>query len=319
MAIASLSLIAGFILLVKGAGWLVDGASSLARRFGVSLLVIGLTVVALGTSAPELIVNIYAAAQGNAEIAVGNVIGSNIVNILIVLGVAATFGALVVQRQTVWKEIPLATLATVALIVMINDRFFDGAVADALSRSEGIILLGFFAIFLGYTLVVAKNQGADAFEVRTFERGKSLAMILGGLAALILGGRWVVGGAVAIASALGISESVIGLTVVAAGTSLPEFATSVVAARKGNFDVAVGNVVGSNIFNIFFVLGLSATIRPLPIATASTGDTLVALAATLVLFVTMFIGARHRLDRWQGWLFIGSYVAYVISLVIGRS
>ncbi|MBI3114922.1 MAG: calcium/sodium antiporter [Candidatus Kerfeldbacteria bacterium] len=315
MALSFLWLVLGFGLLVKGAGWLVDGASSLARRWGVSLLVIGLTVVAFGTSMPELIVNVFASAQGNAEIAIGNIVGSNTFNLLVVLGVSAVFVPLVVKRQTVWKEIPLAVLATLVLLVIANDHGIDGVMSNVLSRSEGFILIGFFAIFLGYTLAVARQQEPMTEEIRIFSPGRSAQLLVAGLASLILGGRWVVDGAVAIATGFGLSEAVIGLTIVAIGTSLPELATSVVAARRGNVDVAVGNVVGSNIFNVFAVLGVSTLIRPLPIPPAATADVLVSLAATLALFVTMFIGTRHRLDRWQGAAFLALYAAYVATLL----
>lgn len=310
-------LIVGFGFLVKSADWLVDGASALARRLGVSSLVIGLTIVAFGTSMPELVVNIAASLGGNTDIAIGNILGSNIANILLILGIAAVIYPLAVRRSTVWKEIPMSLLAAVLVAVAANDAWFDGS-ASTLGMIDGIYLLAFFIIFLFYTFGMSTAVAADEAESikpEKFSTGKIVSMIIGGLIGLGIGGRWVVLGATEIARTWGVSEALIGLTIVAIGTSLPELFTSAIAAYKKDVDIAVGNVVGSNIFNIFFILGVSALIKPLPFSPALQIDALVAIGASLLLFLAMFIGTRHTLDRWQGVGFIASYVAYIAYLV----
>lgn len=308
----------GFVFLIKGADLLVDGASSLARRLGVSSLVIGLTIVSFGTSAPELIVNVLASLNGNTDIAIGNILGSNIANILFILGVCAVIYPLTVKKGTVWKEIPLAFLAVVVFALMANDTLIDGGSVSALTRIDGLILISFFVIFLYYVFGISKVESEDAVETVTpvYSLVKSSLMVIVGLVGLVLGGKWIVDGAVAIASSLGMSEALIGLTVVAVGTSLPELAASAVAAYKKDVDIAVGNVVGSNIFNIFWILGASAVIRPLPFSPALMSDVFMTFIATFLLFAVMFIGKRHTIERWQGVLFILVYVGYVTSLVI---
>lgn len=307
----------GFVLLIKGADLLVTGASSLAKRIGVSSLTIGLTIVAFGTSMPELVVNLLASAQGNTDIAIGNVVGSNIANILLILGVSAMIYPLAVQRGTVWKEIPFALLAVVMLIIMANDVLFDGSTTSVLSRIDGLVLIGFFVIFLYYVFGLAKNgkENSEDESVELFSVGRSILMIGAGLVGLVLGGKWIVDGAVAFASSLGVSEALIGLTVVAVGTSLPELATSAVAAYRRNVDIAIGNVIGSNIFNIFWILGLSAIIKPLPFAPSLNADLLMVVLATSLLFLALFVGKRQILERWQGGVFVAMYVAYTIFLI----
>lgn len=311
-------LVLGFIILIKGADWLVAGASSVARRLGVSALVVGLTVVAFGTSTPELVVSLLASLNGNTDIAIGNVIGSNIANILLILGVAALIYPLSVARSTVWKEIPFALLATFVVAVLAQDTLVDGASVSALTRGDGLILLSFFVVFLYYVFGIAKDSANTAHDeegVITHSWLYSLGLIFAGLTGLVVGGKWVVDGAVAFATALGVSETLIGLTIVAVGTSLPELATSAVAAYRKNVDIAVGNVVGSNIFNIFWILGVSAVITPLPLSPVLAQDILVAVMATLLLFGTLFVGRRHELERWQGGIFVASYIAYIMFLV----
>lgn len=309
----------GFVLLIKGADWLVSGASSVAQRLGVSALVIGLTIVAFGTSAPELVVNLVASLQGSTGIAIGNIVGSNIANILLILGVAACIYPLAVQRGTVWKEIPFALLAVVLVCLMANDVWFDAAPVSILSRADGLVLLSFFIIFLYYVFGLAK-QSANTDEadesIEQLSWLKSTGMIVGGLTGLVIGGKWIVDGAVSFASNLGVSEALIGLTIVAVGTSLPELATSAVAAYRKNVDIAVGNIVGSNIFNIFWILGLSATINPLPFASALNLDLLVAVGATLLLFLVLFVGQKHTIERWQGVLMVALYVSYLAYLIL---
>jgi cation:H+ antiporter len=318
MILTYLLLLVGFVFLIKGAHFLVDGASSIAKRLGVSTLVIGLTIVAFGTSAPELIVNIFASIKGNTDIAIGNILGSNIANILLILGISAVIFPLAVQRGTVWKEIPFSLLAVLVVAVMANDAFFDGGSFSGLTRSDGLVLIAFFTIFLYYTFGISRAQAADAAEtpIRQHSLPRSCFMIGAGLAGLTIGGKWIVDGAVALATGFGVSEAVIGLTIVAVGTSLPELATSAVAAYKRDVDIAVGNIVGSNIFNIFWILGVSAIIAPLPFSSILMRDVLVAITATLLLFIVMFIGKKHTLERWQGAGFIALYVAYIIFLIV---
>lgn len=309
----------GFFILIKGADLLVDGASSIAQKFRISPLVIGLTIVAFGTSAPELVVNIFASASGNAEIAIGNVLGSNIANILLILGISAAIYPLASKRNTVWKEIPLCLLATLVLGAMANDILIDGAGLSILSRIDGFILIAFFVIFLYYTFGIAKVSGGDSdIEIKKYGLGKSALFIILGLAGLVLGGQWIVDGAVKIAEYFGISQSLIGLTIVAVGTSLPELATSAIAAYKKQSDIAIGNVVGSNIFNIFWILGLSSAIRPLPFNPAANIDILMTIGATLILFLLMFVGKRNIIERWQGVFMVVLYFIYTGFLVLTR-
>ncbi len=310
-------LVIGFILLIKGANLLVDGASSVAKRLSISDLVIGLTVVAFGTSTPELFVNIFASIKGNTDIAIGNVLGSNIANIFLILGVSALIFPLGVGKGTVWKEIPLSLLAALLLGAMANDRLIDKSDTSALTRIDGLVFLAFFIIFMYYSFGIAKRiEGIDS-HLPQKQHGllKSLLLIVGGLVGLGVGGNWIVGGAVYIASRLGVSQSLIGLTIVAVGTSLPELATSAVAAYKKNVEIAVGNVIGSNIFNIFFVLGLSSIIKPLPFHPSSNVDIGVVILASLLLFLWMFTGKRRSLDRWEGMVFLILYGCYITFLV----
>ncbi len=318
MILTYLLLPIGFVLLIKGAGFLVDGASSLAKRLGISALVIGLTIVAFGTSTPELIVNIFASIDGNTDIAIGNILGSNIANILLILGISAVIFPLAVKHGTVWKEIPLALLAVIVIAVMANDAFFDGGGFSGLTRIDGFVLIAFFIIFLYYTFGISRVQAADAVEVtiHQYSLPRACLMVGLGLAGLTVGGKWIVDGAVALATGLGVSEAFVGLTIVAIGTSLPELATSAVAAYKKDVDIAVGNIIGSNIFNIFWILGVSAIINPLPFSSLLMRDALMAIFATVLLFSFLFIGKRHILERWQGVSFIAFYVAYVGYLII---
>ena len=313
--------IAGFVLLIKGASFLVDGASAMARRLNVSDLVIGLTVVAFGTSTPELFVNVIASAKGNTGIAIGNVLGSNIANILLILGVSSVIHPLEVTKGTVWKEIPFSLLAALVLGVMANDQLIDQKNFSALSRIDGLILLSFFSIFMYYSYSIAGEIEGVKQHVQMEEKStvKSLFFVGAGLAALALGGKWIVDGAVVIAKNFGMSESLIGLTIVAVGTSLPELATSATAAYRRNAEIAVGNVIGSNIFNIFFVLGISSIIKPLPFNVKDNLDIGVVILASLLLFLFMFTGKKRSLDRWEGAIFLVLYAVYVIFLFVTGS
>lgn len=318
-----LLLAAGFVLLVAGADRLVAGAQAIARALGVSDLLVGLTVVAFGTSAPELIVNLFAAIENRPEIAVGNVLGSNIFNILVILGASAALRSLAVGESTVWKEIPLSLLAALMVGILGNDVLLDRAPANVLTRIDGLVLLSFFGLFLYYVVGLARVQAKASAppQDRPSRRRWALAIIwvVLGLAALNVGAKWVVDGAVKLAAAVGVSERIIGLTIVAAGTSLPELATSLAAALKRNADIAVGNVVGSNIFNVFAILGASAVIRPLPLALQANLDVAAAVAASGLLFVTMFTGRpRHACQRWEGIVYLGVYMGYIACLALIR-
>ncbi len=320
MIITLVLFLVGLIFIVKGAGFLVDGASAVAKRFGISALVIGLTIVSFGTSAPELSVNILASLSGNTDIAIGNILGSNIFNILFILGVCAVIYPLTVGKGTVWKEIPFALLAVILIGVMASDYIIDGSSFSGLTRIDGFVLISFFVIFLDYTFGISKVEESPESESPDLPASKTLTnatmFILVGLAGLVVGGKWVVDGAVAFAQYFGISEAIIGLTVVAIGTSLPELATSVVAVMKREIDIAVGNIIGSNIFNVFWILGVSAMINPLPFSPGLMSDVFIAIFAAAILFAFMFIGKKRTLERWQGVIFIILYVAYVTFLVV---
>lgn len=317
MLINILFLFGGFIALIFGANALVDAASSLAARWGVPSIVIGLTIVAFGTSAPELVVNVFAATSGSTDMVLGNVLGSNIFNVLGILGISALIYPLTVKSNTTWIEIPLSLLAAICVFVVASDVVLDGATTNLISRSEGIVLLLFFLIFLVYNLIVAKSGGADEeMETKDYSVGKGILFIVLGLAGLIIGGRLIVTSAVSIAEVIGLSERVIGLTVVSIGTSLPELATSIIAVRKKNVDIAIGNVVGSNIFNIFLILGISGTIVPLTINPASFFDIVVNIVAGLLLFIFVFTGRGRKVERWEGAVFVVAYIAYVTYLIM---
>lgn len=316
MVLEIVILVLGFIFLIKGANFLVSGASSVAKKLGISPLVIGLTIVAFGTSAPELVVNIIAGIKGTTDLAIANVLGSNLSNTLLILGVSAVIFPLAVKKGTVWKEIPLSLLAVVMAAVLANDMLIDGRGFSAITRIDGIILIAFFIIFLYYTFGISKTKGTNDDEIKESSTVMSWVKIIAGFIGLTIGGKWIVDSAVDIASSLGLSQALIGLTIVAVGTSLPELATSAVAALKKNTDIAVGNIVGSNIFNIFWILGVSAIITPLPFSPFLMRDVIMTVIATSLLFIIMFIGKKHILERWQGITFILIYVGYIIFIVL---
>lgn len=309
----------GFFLLIKGADLLVDGSASVAKKFKISNIVIGLTVVSFGTSSPELIVNILASISGNTEIAIGNIIGSNIANILLILGISAIVYPLATKPNTVWKEIPLSLLAAILLGVMANDTLIDGTGFSGLTRIDGIMLMSFFIIFLYYTFGISKATGeATESEIKALGMLKSVIFIVVGIIGLVVGGKWIVDGAVKIAEIFNVSQALIGLTVVAIGTSLPELATSAVAAYKKQTDIAIGNVVGSNIFNVFWILGVSALINPLPFSRAFNLGISINVLASLILFLNMFIGKKHTVERWQGALMLFFYISYLGYQIISQ-
>ncbi|WP_029038603.1 calcium/sodium antiporter [Salinimicrobium xinjiangense] len=317
MLINILLLLGGFIALIYGANALVDAASSLAARYGVPSIVIGLTIVAFGTSAPELVVNVFAATTGSTDMVLGNVLGSNIFNVLGILGISALIYPLTVKSNTTWIEIPLSLLAAICVLVVASDTMLDGTASNFISRSDGIILLLFFLVFLVYNLMVAKSGGADEeITTKDYSTGKAVLFIILGLAGLVVGGRLIVTSAVSIAEVIGLSERVIGLTVVSIGTSLPELATSIIAVRKKNVDIAIGNVVGSNIFNIFLILGISGSIVPLGVNPDSFFDIIINILTGLLLFIFVFTGRGRKVERWEGAVFVIGYVAYVTYLII---
>lgn len=308
--IAIALLIVGFVMLTKGADWFVDGSSALAFRLGIPQLVIGLTIVAMGTSAPEAAVSITSALKGNEGITVGNVVGSNIMNILLILGIASVIVPLAVQKSTRMIEIPYMIAITVLFGVL-------GYTGEMVTRVEGGILWIAFLIYLGYLLWMAKKGKEDN---ESDEKQKSLPvqllMILAGLICIVLGSDFVVDGATEIAKVIGISERIIGLTIVAFGTSLPELVTSIAAARRGNADIAIGNIVGSNVFNILFVAGTSALISPIVFESKFVLDTAVA-TATAVLLLVCVCNKESKLKRSGGIIMLAAYAAYFVKLLIG--
>ncbi len=315
-----LILAAGFVLLILGADILVKGASSIAKRLKVSDLIIGLTVVSIGTSAPELSVNILASIDGSGGMALGNVIGSNIFNFLAILGITALIRPINLKSSLLKVEIPFAILASFAMIFVAADFILDGT-TGVISRGDGMILILFFSIFLYYVFLSAKKgeiseSDATGESSKSYSVPLSLVMIGGGVAALIYGGDLIVGSATQLAQRWGFSDNLIGLTIVAAGTSLPELATSAVAAFRGNSDIAVGNVVGSNIFNIFMVLGFSSVILPIPVSGESITDAVVAAAATGLVLFFGFRGKGQRIDKFEGGILLTLYVAYMTYLII---
>nr|WKN38566.1 calcium/sodium antiporter [Tunicatimonas sp. TK19036] len=309
----------GFVLLIKGADWLVSGASSIAKKYQVSDMVIGLTIVSMGTSMPELVVNILASLNGSAELAVGNVFGSNVANILLILGVAALIYPLPLQRSTVVSEVPFSLIAAMLVGFLANVALFDKYQGLIVSRTDGSILLFFFALFMLYIFKVARegeeseSEAKESYQDQTMLRAGGFVLL--GMCSLFLGGKWTVDGATFIAIQLGMSESFIGLTVVAIGTSLPELVTSAVAASRRNTDIAVGNAVGSNIFNILWILGISAMIHPLPFNVLSNFDILMIIFASTLLILSVSLEKNRAVGRISGVVFLLCYVAYIIFLL----
>lgn len=310
----SLFLALGIVLLIGGANWLVSGASSLANRYNVSNLTIGLTIVAFGTSSPELIVNVFASLQGHQDILLGNIIGSNNFNLFFILGVAGLITPLAVHSNTVWREIPISLFAAILLFIIGNGFFSDAP--NTLSRLDGVLLLFCFAGFMYYVFLELKTVSEEkASTNKQSPIWKSSAKVISGLAGLIIGGNLVMQNAITIASELGVSEKVIGLTIVAAGTSLPELATTVIAAVKKNIDLAVGNVIGSNIFNIFFILATSVTIHPIVFDPSFNMDLILLMVGTLLLFIAMFTGVKKKLERWEAFILLMLFISYTFYLI----
>ena len=315
LILSILKLVIGFVLLVKGADLFVDGSSSVAKKFHIPTVVIGLTIVAFGTSAPELAVSMSAALKGSNDIAIGNVVGSNIFNTLVVLGASAALTPIAVEKGIIKKDYPLSIFAAVLLAVLSLDILF-GADAMVISRVDGIILLVCFAFFLYSTIksALSGKTEVEEEEIKNIPIWKSLLFIVIGLAGIVFGGDLSVEGAKEIARFFGLSEALIGLTIVAFGTSLPELVTSVIAAKKGESDIAVGNVVGSNIFNIFLIIGASATILPMNVSSSYVFDMAVLVATMVIPFVV--IAKTKKVSRAQGLIMIAAYIAYTAYLII---
>jgi len=306
MLLDILLIIIGVALVLKGADFLTEGASALARRMHVPEIVIGLTIVAAGTSAPELFVSVVSALNGTPDLAVGNVVGSNTMNCMLIVGCAAMVAPMTISRSTVRKDIPFAVMASILLTCIALDNY--------LGRIDGIILLLGFVVFMAYTLLQAKNgQAEPQTEVKQLNPWLSVLFLVIGLAMLVAGSNVFVDSASSVAAALGISEGVIGLTVVAGGTSLPELATSVVAARKGQSAIAIGNVIGSNVFNILLILGMTAVISPLQIEGITTIDMAVMLIS--VILVWLFSFTRFTVERWEGASLVIGYLVYLWWLI----
>lgn len=309
-----LYIILGFAALILGANWLVNGASILAKRYHVSDLVIGLTIVAFGTSAPELIVNVVALTNGHDEIVLGNILGSNNFNLFVILGIAGLIYPIKAGSSTVWREIPISFFAVLTLFVLANN-FFDGS-PGVLSRTDGLVLLIFFSAFLYYIFRSMKKEDIPADITDQKVSGYYLAgMIVFGLAGLILGGQLVVDNSIQVASQLGVSEKVIGLTIVAAGTSLPELVTSVVAALKQKSDIAIGNVIGSNIFNIFLILGICSLIAPIDYPNNFNMEIYLLSFGTTLLILSMVTGVKMQLDKWEAAILVIVFVGYTYFLL----
>ncbi len=313
-------LVIGLALILVGANMLTDGAADIARRWGVSDLVVGLTVVAFGTSAPELVISVMSAIEGNAGLAIGNVVGSNIFNVCVIVGITALVVPIKVEKSILTKDIPLVLLSALALLAIGNGVLLDGDAVNAVNRVDGILLLLFFAIFMRHTFSQAHSagetsSGGSEASVKMMPVWKSCLWVILGLAGLIYGGDRFVAGASAIASGLGVSDAVIGLTIVAAGTSLPELATSIAAALKGKPGLAIGNVIGSNIFNIFLVLGVSAVISPLPFGSIGNFDLLTLTAVCLLFWIFGWFFRERTITRGEGAILTACYIGYVAWLI----
>lgn len=316
-------LILGLVLILAGANFLTDGAASVARRLGISDLVVGLTVVAFGTSTPELVISIMAAISGNAPLAVGNVVGSNIFNILAIIGLTSLVRPIVIERSVMTRQMPLMLLSSLLLLMLGNSGWIDGTGVNEISRVSGIFLDLLFILFMIYTVVVARHESELNPETRQEENKKkeernvllSTVYILGGLAALVWGGDRFVDGASGIARSLGMSDAMIGLTIVAAGTSLPELAASVAAAVKGHPGLAVGNVIGSNIFNTTLVLGGGATILPLPFNGVTNVDLFTLVGASLLFIIFGWWIKERTITRLEGGIMFACYILYTLYLI----
>lgn len=309
-------LLLGFVLLIKGADYFVEGASSIAKKFRIPTLIIGLTIVAFGTSAPEAAVSIASAIKGQNEIALGNVIGSNIFNFLFVVGIAAVICPLQVKKSMIIKEFPFTLLSCLVLVILAQDQLFGVSTSAVLNRGDGLILLLFFCIFMYYLIEVAVSARSESVEeeIAVMPLGRSSLFTLGGIIGIVIGGDMVVDSASEIALTWGMSQNLVGLTIVAVGTSLPELVTSIVAARKGESDIALGNVIGSNLFNVFFILGISSCIHPIAVNPNIIVDSLFLLAVTLVTY--LFAVTKKTINKIEGGCLVAVYIIYMAFIII---
>lgn len=315
MILSIIGFIAGITLVLYGADALVKGATALARKFNISELVIGLTIVALGTSLPELVISVGSAIKGSSGIALGNVIGSNIFNSMLILGVTAMITPIKFSAKMLSRELPFNLLASIVLILVSGSMLIGGGENEEISRYSGLILLCFLAVFIRYTFSISNDSEESNEDIKSVSNWKIVFYIIVGLASLIFGGKLFVGGATEVARLLGLSEAIIGITIVSAGSSLPELAVSVNAARKGNAGIALGNVLGSNILNIFFILGCSATITPISLDGFSFVDYYVLIATSLMVYVVSRFGGKNVINRWEGAILTLGYIAYTVYLI----
>lgn len=316
-----LELIGGLLLILVGANSLTDGAAAIAYKFKIPEIVIGLTIVAFGTSSPELIVSLSGAIKGSSDIAIGNIIGSNLFNTLLIVGITALVAPIIITKNTLRREIPLCILASVILFFISNDILIDGASSNLISRTEGIMLLALFLIFMSYTFAISKHKdkgekAETGSQKKPFPIFKSVLFILGGLAALVFGGKIFIEGASNIALRLGVAESVIAITVVAIGTSIPELATSIVAALKKNPEIAIGNAIGSNLFNIFLVIGCTSTVKPLYIGNINNFDFISLIAASVLLWLVGVFYGKRTITRLEGSILTLCYIGYIVFLIL---
>lgn len=319
-----LEFVIGLVAIIKGADWLTDGAASIAHHFGIPTIVVGLTIVAVGSSMPEFVVSVVSAFKGNVDMALGNVVGSNIFNILGIVGITALVMPITIDRRNMKYDVPFVVLSSLFIAITAFDSFFDttNPVVDSISRSDGLLMLCTFAVFMSYTMSIAQKDQDKATDTPANERKqsplwKNILFVLIGLVLLVAGGDGLVEGASGIARWIGISESVIALTIVSAGTSAPELAASVMAAKKGDTAMALGNVVGSVVFNVFFVLGTSAAIFPLGIGGVTATDILVLLGASVLLWILTAFGQKQLIiTRTEGAILVIVAIAYYTYLVI---
>ena len=313
MLISILLIILGFAALIYGANWLVDGASSLAKKYKISDLAIGLTIVAFGTSAPELVVNSMASMNGFSDITLGNIIGSNNFNLFIILGITGLVYPIKVQSTTAWGEIPISLVITLIFLILAND--FISSSTPEISRLDGLFLFSLFGGFLFYVYKQIKTDEAEIVSFKPRTNFQIWKLIIFGLLGLIIGGNLVVNNSISVATELGVSQKIIGLTIIAAGTSLPELTTSLVAALKKNSDIAIGNVVGSNIFNILLILSISSFIKPISFNQNFNTDVYILLGGTVFLMIAMITGQKKKLDRWEALILLLFYLGYTIYLI----
>ena len=316
MLLSIICFVVGIALVIFGADWLTKGASDLARRLKMSELMIGLTIVAVGTSLPELVISVSSALSGNSGISLGNVLGSNIFNGMLILGVTAMITPIAFSGKMLSREIPFNLLASIVILLVSGSMLVGGAPGESITRYGGMLLLCFCAVFVRYTFSLKGGDEEEAAQ-QPMSVGKILLFIVGGLAALVFGGKMFVSGASDIARGFGLSEALIGITIVSAGSSLPELAVSVSAARKGNVGIALGNVLGSNILNVFFILGCSATISPISLEGFSPVDYYVLLASSLFIYLFCAFFGKNKITRIEGSLLVAGYVAYIVYLIMG--